>query len=331
MVVCRTEHRLSGDLVFPVGEREGVLLDSGNFRITIRNADADEEGHIPGFYATVVGPAEDIRAAVNKHREMLASTLDALALVTRSRFQILTTTRAIEWEPGMVDRRMLITYRRDGKYPPIPGLEAVWLNTARHFAEREQPPYLPRALKYYRLGLLEYSAEDQFVKLWHALEILAENTRGNARIAVSCHSCKSALICDECKTASTRTPYPKDAIKDVMKSIGVANLDTVFKRQVGARNTLMHGGSAERILQEHKLPLDAIVNELGSITQRAILREINTGSEVELSLVDGNDLSNLFLTAHAEILFQHNGPEPHPLDEQIPDAKLTVEYLLHGK
>jgi len=44
-------------------------------------------------------------------------------------------------------------------------------------------------MKYFRYGLLEGSSEDRFVKFWHALEIIAENTKEKERVPIVCSEC----------------------------------------------------------------------------------------------------------------------------------------------
>jgi hypothetical protein len=325
MPVIRTEFFVKGDLVFPDdGDRE--LFRSSEVTVRLRNAKLDEEGHVPGVTAIVIGPASDLRSSVDEHRAVLAAKLDYLALTTRSRFRIHHAERAIEWEPGPGRRRMLALLEKDGRYPPLPNLETRFFSTMKQLTGAQAPPYLATALKYFRYGLLDENPEDQFIRFWHAIEVIAVNTTERRLISVSCHSCKEGLVCAECGSEAKRHPFPKDAILQVIANTGVPNAERLFETLLAARNSLMHGGDSSSVEKRCKRTIAEIVNDLGTIVQAAALKVMEPKGSIFIA--HGGELGSYRLMARMEIEFPHDGPEDHPSEDQLPNPDIRVQHSL---
>lgn len=321
MPTARTEFSIEPDLVFPDSGYVGVLLDTAPLSIDLRNGSADHEGHVVELIGTVTGPVSSLENASSEQRDSLATWLDVLALVTRSRFTIIRPIRSVEWEARKVERRLFKFVEQDSRYPPEPTLADDLLQSVRTISGMDLQPYIWKALKYFRYGLLERSSEDQFVRFWHALEIMGENLKSKQQVPITCSQCHSPLVCT-CGKPAMRTPMAKQAIDELIGQIVGSKAEEVSKRLFDARNTLMHGGSPESVEKKIGRPMAAIVNELAALTWQTLMKALP--SQERLVIGDRTDIGNGILTARAEIRFEHKEDRDHPSLEKIPDIKATI-------
>lgn len=329
MPTFRADYIVTGDLVLPNGTEEIRSSPSDSLTIIFKNAPPDSEGHITSLIATVIGPAESIKEADEELRHTLAQHLDLLAFSTHSRFQIADCTRVIEWEAGKKHRFMKMFHTIDARYPSDPQLDQEQIDTIKVLEAAGIPSYTRIALKYFRYGLLDYSPEDQFMRLWLALEIIAENVKEQTRAAIPCPSCgKASLICQTCNTAPERRPMARQAIEFIINSISKEEGPEICKRQFTARNGLMHGRSSESIEKECKVPLADIVDELGALAWKAILHSIPQPSgRVVFGHRDGNFVNGK-LVAIADMSFDHTENADHPSERAIPSPKMSWKISL---
>ncbi|NEJ20090.1 hypothetical protein GR247_07890 [Rhizobium leguminosarum] len=330
MPAVRTDFSILGDVVLAPDASSGDLFRSESHAIRLLNAPLDAQGHVPRLIAEVVGNADSLKSALIEHRAILAEKLNVLSLVTRARFRIDRPIRAIEWEPYADERSMLVVHQQDARYPPEPTLNDHFLLAANTLASADIPAYVDKAATYFRYGILDDSPTDQFVKFWHALEIIAENDRPSDRVQIYCHKCRDELVCSHCEAKATRIPLPKDAIKQVMERIGVQPLGPVLARQLNARNTLMHGGSSAGVEAKCKYPMTDIVNELGGIVQAAILIAIRLNHAADLAIDVGSDLNNGIISGIMELKFRYEGSEAHPPEEAIPKPQIQLVSTWNG-
>ncbi|ESY77863.1 hypothetical protein X739_01340 [Mesorhizobium sp. LNHC220B00] len=323
MPIARTEFSIEPDLVFPESGQVGTLVDTGDLVIELRNGSTDHECHVIELIGAVTGPVTDLKDAANEQRGILAQWLDVLALVTRARFTIIRPIRSVEWESRKVERRLFTFVEQDARYPPEPALADDLLQSVRTISQMDLEPYAWKALKYFRYGLLEGSSEDQFVRFWHALEIMAENLKTNEQVPITCRHCHSPLVCS-CGTPATRFPMAKQAIDELIAQIAGKKAEEVSKRFFEARNTLMHGGRPESVEKKIGRPMVAVVNELASLTWHTLMRSLPNSKEEELALAQRTDVSNGVLTVRGHILFQHNEDSDHPALDKIPDVKTSI-------
>jgi hypothetical protein len=323
-VIVRTEFSVSADLVLDKKTEEAQLFKDEQHSIQLRNLQPDDKGHVPGILAIVVGPADSLRSALTEHRAVLTDKLSLLSLITRAHIAVDKALYAIDWQPHARDRRMLVVHEQDSRYPPAPVLNETVLSFADRLAKGTIEPWLSKAATYFRYGILDHQTADQFVKFWHALEIIAENTSERNREPIFCHECKQDLHCASCTAAATRLPLPKDAIRQAMTRIGVPELNSTFSTLLTARNTLMHGGDVSGVERKCKYPMSQIVNSLGSIVQRAILSEVKLKGPYEMEIDVGSDLVNGRFSGIMEMSFVHEGEDEHPPENLIPRAKIEL-------
>lgn len=325
MPTFRCEFDVKGDLVLPAYVSELELSSKAGFTTTFRNGPPDSEGHPTRLVATVVGPAESIDSAQDELRRDLAEQLDLLVFATHSRFQIIAPRRLIEWEADQKTRQFRVFHTVDARYPSDPELIREYLETVQALDQATPPAFTRTALKYFRYGLLDNRPEDQFMRLWLALEIIAENVKEKELVPIACPVCNAPMTCAACGTEPARAPMAKQAIEDLIAKIaGTAAQDT-SRRQFKTRNGLMHGRRPESIEAECKVPLPAIVNELGTLTWHAIMSTIPVGDGPPLAFGhrDG-DFASKSLVMSMLGTFDHAGDGPHPTQDKIPSVEIKM-------
>lgn len=324
MPTYRCEFEITGDLVLAsnVGRLE---LDGSSGITTFRNGSANDEGHTVDMVASVIGSAESIDTAENELRGVLAEQLDLLTFTTHSRFKIERPIRAFEWEAHQEKRQFRAFHTVDSRHPPEPEFSSDFVATAKVLDNSNPPPFTRTALKYFRYGLLDPQPEDQFMRLWLALEIIAENLKDKEKVPIVCPVCGEALTCAACGVEPMRVPMAKQAIEGLISRIAGEHAKEVSKRQFKARNGLMHGRSVESIEKECKASIEKIVNELGTLAWHAIMSTIPLGDGPELHFGhrDGQ-FTNLTLVAAMLGEFKHQGDEPHPTDDKLPSVNIDL-------
>ena len=169
------------------------------------------------------------------------------------------------------------------------------------------------------------------MRLWLALEIIAENVKEKERVPIVCPSCNVPMKCAACGVVPTRAPMAKQAIEGLISSIAGAAAQDVSRRQFKTRNGLMHGRSPESIEAECKLSLPEIVNELGTLTWHAIMSTIPLGDGPPLVFGhrDGEFANNSLVMA-MQGTFDHTGDGPHPTEDKIPSVKIKMLTTFRG-
>lgn len=256
----------------------------------------------------------------------LARQLDLLTFVTHSRFKIVAPRRLIEWEPGRRTRRFKAFHVVEGRYPPDPELIQDYLATAATIEKGNLPPFARMALKYFRYGLIDDQPEDQFMRLWLALEIIAENVKEKSRVPIACPACNSALKCPTCGSEPTRVPMAKQAIDRLLAEITGEAAQDVSRRQFIARNGLMHGRATESIEADCKASLPQIVDELGALTWNAIMSTLTPAGDGALAFGHrSGEFVNKVMVVSMVGEFDHMDEGPHPSEDKIPAVKISMQ------
>jgi hypothetical protein len=327
----RCDFIVTGDLVLSPA-LPSLVLSTTAANTTFRNGATDEDGHATNLCASVVGEADSIDIAHSTLRDRLAGQLDLLTFITHSRFKIHAPVRVIEWSPGQGKRRLKAFHKSDARYPPDPEFDSRYIETAELLDSASLEPYTRRALKYFRYGLVDEHPEDQFMRLWLALEIVAENSKGTSRVPISCPHCSASLKCHDCGAEPTRAPGAKRAIAALIDSMAGNLGSAVSKRQFIVRNGLMHGRSTESIELECRASMVDIVNELGTIAWHAICSTIVLRDDRELYFGhrDGK-FANRSVLATFGVEFSHDEAAPHPAEDKIPtiEIKLGARFDAH--
>lgn len=326
MPVFRCDFKVVGDLVLPSDIADLQFVTHKDFTIMFRNGAVNEDGHTIDLFTTIIGPATSLDSAEKKLRSVLAECLDLLTFTTHSRFKIVFPIRLIEWDEGKKERNFRAFHTVDACYPPDPEFIGEFLRSLVELEQSEPPNFTKAALKYFRYGLLDEQPEDQHMRLWLALEIIAENLKEKESIPIVCPACESALKCDECGTEPTRVPMAKQAIEQLIFRFASEKGKAVAKRQFETRNGLMHGRSVRSIETKLKMDMSSLVNELGFITWHAIMSTFPFKKDVQLNFGHrGGDFANKYLIMSMHGFFKHTGDTPHPSEDKIPNVEISMQ------
>jgi hypothetical protein len=275
MATFRCDFEVSGDLILPSEIDQLSLRIRGGFALTIKNAPADGQGRSPGLLAFVIGPADSVESAAVKLRDVLARRLDLLSFATHARFRISALRRLMEWNDMQKDDQFKVLHSTQESNPPDPRLVTEYMETVVALDEANPPEYTRMALRYFRHALLDEQPEDQFMRLWLALEVVAENEQRDDAVVMTCPVCSAATKAGECIACGTRTMHGTMGNQAIEKFIvRIAAEPMISKRLVTARRGLMQGKGSEAIEFDCKAQLSQIVNELAAVAWDAIMLSI---------------------------------------------------------
>lgn len=322
----RADYLVKPDLVIDGEESLLPIVTKNGFKVTFKNCEKNEQEHFTRLIAIVVGTAQNIDVVNNIFRRELANALDLLAFATHSRFQILHPLKVLDWEPRQRERAFKIFHSSDFRDPPDPELNQDLLDTVSKIEEFEIKDFVRTALKYFRYGVLEKSPEDQFMRFWLALEILAENTKIKEPELVKCFNCEHSLVCKSCSSEITRVPMAKSQIINLLRLIvGEENIYEVSKRLFIARNSLMHGGSVQSIEKKTNRIISEISDELGNLLWQLVYGAIEgLSAESVVFGFRGGNFTNQTITASSNGIFWHEGESDHPSDEVLNGFKVSL-------
>lgn len=329
MPIFRCDFRVESDFKFQDGIGQPASLEGVEAVSSFENGPLDKQGAVSCLVAHVVGNAISADKAPGILRDRLANHLDLLAFVTQSRFKISNELRLIDWEPHQKSRKMFVLNSQDARYPPEPQPLEILIKSATAFDREGLQDFVRKALKYYRYGLLEDQPEDQFMRFWLSLEIIAVNTMEETTTLMSCVSCGTSLTC-KCGHIPTRRVMATEAILQMCDNIHGGEHREMSRKLLKARNSLMHGGSVETIESECKLSMIELTGHLGVVTWHAILSASPQSNVDDFVIVDrGTDITPLRLNLRTHIEFSHEDEKPHPSEERIPNP--TIELSTHFK
>ena len=217
------------------------------------------------FDAPSLSEAQDIAEG------FLAECLSMLVFTTGSGFERYRIRRIVDATPsgGM---RSLLKWSKSIEYEdPQPFLREDKMRAIERLLEFDIPPALRRALRWYRLGVNETAPDDQFMNFWFALEIVAELQKSIEKIADRCSQCQSPLYCMSCKTHPVHRPYPKQAIRALLKSVDKECDDTTIDLLDKTRNSLMHSSTLREIEESLPQPHEEVVDILGRLLWKALI------------------------------------------------------------
>jgi hypothetical protein len=324
MPFFKCDFRVNTDFVFPDNEKQPVVLQTTGTTTKFRNGPVDSDGAISCLIAEVVGNVASVDIAITELRANLAAQLDLLAFVAQSRFKIVEEIRLIEWEPHQKSRMIYILSSQDARYPPEPHPLEIFIKSSINIEEAKPQSYVRKALKYFRLGLLEEQLEDQFMRFWLALEIIAENSKNDIRSPITCMKCGAPLLC-ECGQTQSRKPMAKDAILDLMNNISEGAFVNISRNILDARNALMHGSSVATVEKKCKLSMGQLTEHLGVVSWSGIEGAMSLPRDKEIVVLDRDgDFAPMRLTLKAHLSFSHEGTDPHPSEDTIPNATAQI-------
>lgn len=224
------------------------------------------------FRASTLDEARDIAD------DRLADCLNMLAFTTGSRFRRHRIRQIVDATPGITGMRSLLIWGDSIEYEdPQPFLREDTVYAIERLSEFDIPPAIRRALRWYRLGINATVPDDQFMNFWFALELVAEFQKSTEKVPSKCPQCRSPLYCESCKTHPIHKPYPKQAIRVLLKAVDKQCDDATIERLDKTRNSLMHGSTLKEIEDSLPQPHEQIVDILGRLLWRALIHQFPDG------------------------------------------------------
>jgi hypothetical protein len=321
----RADFGVKGDLVFPQSVPLADLAFVG-CTVRLRNDAPADDGHVEGLVATVIGPCDSLDSAPDELRDVLVEWLDALSFATHSRFEVVGCRRAIEWEPGLRQRRMIVMQHFDPRFPPAPELDAERFSPALALAAANLPGYLKGALRSFRYGCIDRQLDSQFSRYWAAFEVVAENNKETAQVPITCPSCRASLRCDACGELAVRTPMAKQAIEALTAVLRPHDYGELLRRLFKVRNGLTHGRSVHSIEAEIKCPLAQCIDEVALLAWHAILRAAKPylGDDVGQFSSFGTFVVGE-LTPRMLLEVEQRSEGDHPTEGELPQTSISMQ------
>lgn len=220
------------------------------------------------FDAQTLNEAKDIA------EDLLADCLNMFAFTTGSRFQRHRIRQIVEVIPDQAGMRSLLLWGDSIDYEdPQPFFHEDTARAVERLLEFDIPPAIRRAMRWYRLGINATVPDDQFMNFWFALEIVAEFQKSTEKVPDKCPQCQSPLYCESCKTHPAHRPYPKQAIRALLKAVDKECDHATIERLDKTRNSLMHGLTLKEIEDSLPQPHEQIVDILGHLLWRALIHQ----------------------------------------------------------
>jgi hypothetical protein len=322
----RADYKVKGDLVLADNKTLTPIITKNGLKINFVNTDQNSEGHFTHLIATVTGLAESIEMVNKSFRDELARALDLLSYSSHSRFKIISPLRVLDWEPYIRERSMKVFHSTDFIDPPDPELHQALFDTVNEIEKLEIKDFVRTALQYFRYGVFSSSPEDQYMRFWMALEIIAENTKEKISEPLKCMHCGTEYSCCNCGKLNERIPMAKkEILNQLNKLFGATTYKEVGKRLFRARDGLMHGGSIQSIEHKTGKSISELIDEIAFVVWNLIYNLIPGLRQKPLvfGMRSGN-FSNQIMTAIANVTFTYDGVNEHPSDKQIYDMKLSL-------
>jgi hypothetical protein len=228
----------------------------------------------------------------------LADCLNMLAFITGSRFRRHRIRQIVDATPGITGMRSLLMWSDPIEYEdPQPFLREDMARAIERLLQFDIPPAIHRALRWYRLGINETMPDDQFMNFWFALELVAEFQKSTESVPDRCPQCQLPLYCESCKTHPVHRPYPKQAIRALLKTVDKGCDDAIIERLDKTRNSLMHGSTLKEIEDSLPQPHEQIVDILGRLLWKALIHQFSQEMSDE-TLVIGYPSTYIHRTVH---------------------------------
>lgn len=325
MAKIRADFDVGGALVLPEGSTQLALRPARDIEVILRNAAPDSSGHVPRLSVSVIAEG-DLMTAPNNFRELLAHQLDALSFVTNSAFVIEQCRRVIEWEPHQKRRAFRSLQKFDPLSPPNPGLMAESVGSAEAILQAPLPPYVQRAMGCFRYGLLATQLEDQFQQFWLAIETIAEGRKEIARAPIPCPTCQGPLVCENCQKQPERRPMARQSIREMIHRHCQPDPGEVYRKLIGVRDHLTHGGSPRSVDQKFGEPFASLVNIAATVAWHFIMLSLpQLGGALHTLWPENNAFANKELIAAPVGTFEFEGEGEYPPDDKIPDIKIEMK------
>ncbi|MGA6826671.1 methylamine utilization protein MauJ [Nitrospira sp. NS4] len=261
-----------------------MSVTSDNIRLELQHPKCDFQARIRNIVRNdysapfllsleLIFEAPSLKEAPDIADERLAECLNMIALVTGAGIRRHRIKQIVDCTPVSGMRECLVWVDSAGHEDPQPFLDQNIMGSMERLLQSDLPSAVRRAMRWYRIGLHESIADDQFQYFWFALEILAEHQKSTEKVADKCPQCKSPLYCENCKTHPTHRPYAKQAIRDLIQAADKTCKEETIEALDKTRNALMHGRTLAEIEADRFNTGQHIVDVLGEIVFKALVNQ----------------------------------------------------------
>ena len=251
-----------------------IVHPTNRFTIFVQNIVRPEYSTPFLLSVQVIYDAPTVEDSKETGVDRLVQFLNILAFVTGASLHLHRIRQIVDCTPGLAMRTCLVWAESPAHDDPQPFVDVKIGETISRLVGLDLPVAVNRAMRWYRFGLRASQAEDQFQYFWFALEIIAEYTKSTEKVNDTCPKCGEALYCKTCDTYPTHRPYPKQAIRSLMRAVD-PNLDEKTIADLDkARNALMHGSTMRDIEESVKRTSVQIVDTLGRTVFGCLLRQV---------------------------------------------------------
>ena len=250
-----------------------IQFPNGDFSLVVRKAVSREGERVATLRCNMEFQSASLQLAKQDFMETIPSVLDIMSLLTHAKFEFSRLHKIFDWTPDKTTRSGLVFGYDPPESPPDRILNKEFFETANLFQHAVINDRLLSALRWFRLGIIADTPQEQFQNFWFALELLSQHKKKTDKVHDSCPKCSEALYCKTCDTYPIHRPYPKQAIESVWKEIAPNELE-LLQIMDKTRNKLMHGVVASKIEIITGVPLHELIDPLAQATWRGLISEV---------------------------------------------------------
>ena len=253
--------------------KHSIQSPEGDFSLVIRETVLKEGERLARLRCNMEFESEALEHAQQDFMDRVLGVLDRLSLVTHAIFRFDRLHKIFDWTPNKTMRSGLIFVYDPPESTPEWVLDENIFETANLFQHASIDDQMSSALRWFRLGIIADTPQEQFQNFWFALELLAQHKKTTNRVHDICARCGEALYCETCNTHPKHRPYPKQAIESVFQSLEPSEPE-LFPIMNKVRNSLLHGERVSKTEVTTGVPLDQIVDPLARLTWKGLISEV---------------------------------------------------------
>ena len=298
-------------------EKRCIESGDGDCSFVIREVILKEDEPLVTLRCNMEFESESLDHAQENFMDRILRVLDIMSLVTHAVFRFDRLHKIFDWSPNKTMRSGLIFLPDPPESLPNGVLNNEWIITANLLQHANIDSQLFGALRWFRLGILADTVEEQFQKFWFALELLAQHKKPNEKVHDSCPKCRGELYCENCDTYPMHRPYPRQAIESTWK-VFAPNQREFFSIVNKVRNAILHGKPSNEIEEIAGAPLHELVDPLAKATWRGLICEVVAAlpqdkrpTDLKISIANTFVKWNLSGTVHVSTVIP-SGPNGTP-------------------
>lgn len=241
-----------------------------DFSLVVRDVLLKKGKKLVTFRCNMEFKSESLEHAQQDCINKLLGVLDIMSLVSHAKFRFDRLHKIFDWTPDKTMRAGLIFIYDPPESAPDWRLNQEFFETANLLQHATIDDPLSSALRWFRLGVIADTVQEQFQNFWFALELLAELKKSTNKVHDSCPNCNKPLYCEACDTYPMHRPYPKQAIESIWQEFAPQESE-LFQIVEKTRNNLLHGISVKDIENSLGVPLHQMVDPLGQLTWKGLI------------------------------------------------------------